>query len=184
MKVAGIDVGLKFCKLAVIDEKISYIGDYKKDELREVIAVGIDAPLTLPKSGLLRECEKKLLKLGIRLFPSGAPFFRPIAIKGMKIAEELRKDCIKVFEVYPYATRVFMGIAPNAKKKTKKGLSEIRRELEKFVKIPELTHDEIDAVISALTVMEFLLGRGFVLSGEDGEIILPRGKELISREKD
>ncbi|MDK2795617.1 MAG: uncharacterized protein PWQ22_1069 [Archaeoglobaceae archaeon] len=184
MKVAGIDVGLKFCKLAVIGDGLSYIGDYKKDELASVIAVGIDAPLSLPKTGMLRECEKKLLKLGIRLFPSGAPFFRPIVSRGMEIAEELRKEGIKVFEVYPYATRVFMGIAPNAKKKTRRGLSEIRKEIGKFVKIPELTHDEIDAVISALTVREFLLGRGFVLRGEDGEIILPRGKELISQEID
>lgn len=177
MRVAGIDVGAKFCKLAVIEEGLVYVGDYEREKIRSVKAVGIDAPLSFPKEGMLRECEKKLLRLGIRLFPSGAPFFRAVAIRGMEIAEELRNEGLMVFEVYPYASRVLLQIAPKAKKRTKGGLCEIRGDLQKFLEIPELTHDEIDAVISALTVREFLLGRGFVLSGEDGEIVLPKRKD-------
>jgi predicted nuclease with RNAse H fold len=177
VRVAGIDVGLNFCKLAVIEDELLYVGDYRMEKLRGVIAAGIDAPLSFPKTGMLRECERKLLKLGIKLFPSGAPFFRSIALRGMEIAEELRKNGIKVYEVYPYATRVLMGIASNSKKRTKRGLLEITREVGKILKVPNLTHDELDAVISALTVREFLSGRGFVLSGEDGEIILPERKD-------
>ncbi|MEM0215378.1 MAG: DUF429 domain-containing protein [Archaeoglobaceae archaeon] len=173
MKIAGIDVGIKTCKLAIIEDQLVYVGDYDKEKLKGVVAVGIDAPLSFPKEGTLRECEIKLLKLGIRLFPSGAKFFRDIALKGIEMAEELRKEGIAVFEVYPFATRVMMKIAPKSRKRTKKGLSEIIRELQKFIEISELTHDEVDAVISALTVREFLQGRGFVLSGKDGEIILP-----------
>jgi len=181
VRVAGIDVGLKSCKLAVIEEELLYIGEYDIEKLVGVIAAGIDAPLSLPKTGMLRECERKLLKLGIKLFPSGAPFFKPIALKGMEIACELRRNGIRVFEVYPYATRVLMGIAPEARKRTKDGLFEITREVGKVLEVPTLTHDELDAVISALTVREYLLGRGFVLGGEDGEIILPKRKELISQ---
>ncbi len=184
MRVAGIDVGLNFCKLAVIEDELLYIGDYRIEKLKGVIAAGIDAPLSFPKTGMLRECERRLLKLGIKLFPSGAPFFKPIALKGMEIAEELRENGIRVYEVYPYATRVLMGIAPNANKKTKSGLLEITTEVRKILKVPDLSHDELDAVISALTVREFLLGRGFVLGGEDGEIVLPKRKELISQWKE
>ncbi|MCS7121328.1 MAG: DUF429 domain-containing protein [Archaeoglobaceae archaeon] len=173
MKIAGIDVGIKSCKLAILEDKLIYIGDYEKEKIKGVFAVGIDAPLSFPEKGTLRECEKKLLNLGIKIFPSGAKFFKRITLKGIEIAEELRKEGILVFEVYPFASRVLMKIAPNVKKRTKSGIAEIRKELQKFIEIPELTHDEIDAVISALTVKEFLNGRGFVLDGKDGKIILP-----------
>lgn len=169
---AGIDVGKKSCRLAVIDEKIIYVGNYEKRKLSGVVAVGIDAPLSLPEKGTLRKSEKELLNLGIHLFPSGARFFMDIAIKGMEIAEELRKNGLKVFEVYPYATRVLMGIAPKAKKRTKDGLREIRSALSKYIEVQELGHDDIDAVISALTVREYMRGKGFLLHGE---IVLPKG---------
>ncbi|MCS7130030.1 MAG: DUF429 domain-containing protein [Archaeoglobaceae archaeon] len=177
MKIAGIDVGIRSFKLAIIEDQLIYIGDYEKEKLRGVFAVGIDAPLSFPKEGMLRDCEKKLIKLGIRLFPSGAQFFRDITLRGIEIAQEIRKEGIEVFEVYPYASRVLMKIAPKAKKRTKRGVAEIIEALKKFIELPELTHDEVDAVISALTVREFLQGRGFVLSGKDGEIILPTERD-------
>ncbi|MCX8189584.1 MAG: DUF429 domain-containing protein, partial [Nitrososphaeria archaeon] len=96
MKVAGIDVGAKFCKLAIIEDQLIYIGDYDKEKLKGVFAVGIDAPLSFPKEGTLRECERKILKLGIRLFPSGAQFFKDITLKGIEIAQEIRKEGIEV----------------------------------------------------------------------------------------
>lgn len=173
MIYAGIDVGKKFCKMAILGKELIYVGDYDKDKLKGVFAVGIDAPLSFPPKGTLRECERKLLNLGIRLFPSGAQFFREIALIGMKIAEELRALGIQVFEVYPYATRVIMGIAPNAKKRSKEGLEELRSAISRFFAVQDLSHDEIDAVLSALTVKEFIEGRGLVLDG-DGEIVVPR----------
>lgn len=178
MLFAGIDVGKRICKMAIIGEELIYIGDYDKSKLKGVLAVGIDAPLSLPPKGTLRECEKKLLKLGIKLFPSGALFFREIAFIGMKIAEELRSLGIQVFEVYPYATRIMKGIAPKAKKRSKEGLKELRLAISEIIKIPALTHDEIDAILSALTVKDFIEGRGFVLNG-DGTIILPKKTNFI-----
>ncbi|MEM0503167.1 MAG: DUF429 domain-containing protein [Archaeoglobaceae archaeon] len=173
MIYAGIDVGKKVCKMAILGEELIYVGNYDKEKLKGVFAAGIDAPLSLPPRGTLRECERKLLNLGIRLFPSGAPFFREIALIGMAIAEELRALGIRVFEVYPYATRVIMGIAPKAKKRSKNGLEKLRLAVSQFFTIPELSHDEIDAVLSAMTVKEFIEGRGLVLDG-DGEIVVPR----------
>jgi predicted nuclease with RNAse H fold len=173
MIFAGIDVGKK-CKMAIIDEKkLIYAGDYEIENISNAFAAGIDAPLTLPQNGMFRECERKLLKLGIRLFPSGAPFFRKTAILGMEIAENLRKMGLKVYEVYPYASRVLLNIAPKAKKRKREGLQEIILSLSRYIETPELSHDEVDAVISALTVREFVLGRGSSVEGE-GEIILPR----------
>jgi predicted nuclease with RNAse H fold len=80
---------------------------------------------------------------------------------------------LKVYEVYPYASRVLLNIAPKAKKRKREGLQEIILSLSRYIETPELSHDEVDAVISALTVREFVLGRGSSVEGE-GEIILPR----------
>ena len=176
----GIDVGLKKSHAALISDSLKFVGDYEELELEGVEVAGIDAPLTFPARGSLRECERLLLKMGIRLYPSGAPFFRSIALRGMEIAERLRKMGIEVYEVYPYATRVILNIAPKAKKQTKNGLEMIRAELSKWVEIPELSHDEVDAVIAALTVKLYQEGKGVKLEGIDGSIVVPKGKVQLS----
>ncbi len=172
----GIDVGLRKSIVAVIDEGVVFTGKYEDADLSDVKAAGIDAPLSLPREGTLRECERLLLKMGIRLFPSGAPFFRKIVLRGMEIADELRKKGIEVFEVYPYATRVILNIAPGEKKQRKEGLKKIADSLSRFVKVEGLTHDEVDAVIAALTVKMYYEGRAVILRGEDGEILVPKGE--------
>lgn len=171
----GIDVGLRKCHAAVIDKDIVFVGDYGKLNLDDIKVVGIDAPLSFPAKGAFRECERILLKMGIRLFPSGAPFFRKVVIEGIKIAEDLKRRGIEVYEVYPYATRVILNIAPKAKKHKREGLAEIVRDLSKFIEVDKVTHDEIDAIIAALTVKMYKEGRGIKLRGSDGEIVVPKG---------
>ncbi len=168
----GIDVGLKRSIAAVIDKKLVYLGDYRS--IPDVKAAGIDAPLSLPKSGYLRECERKLLKMGIKLFPSGAPFFKKIALRGIEIAEELRSRSIEVFEVYPYATRVILNIAPKANKRTKSGCREIEKALSRYIEVKDLNHDELDAVIAALTVKLYYDGKAELIDCEDGAILIPK----------
>jgi hypothetical protein len=171
----GIDVGLKKSVAAIIDNrKLIYIGSYENLP-PNFIAAGIDAPLSFPKQGTLRECERILLKMGIRLFPSGAAFFRRIVERGMQIADELRGKGIEVFEVYPYATRVVLKLAPDAKKHSKNGRVKIIEELSRFIEIEiSLTHDEIDAVIAALTVQMHYKGKSIIVKGSDGSILLPK----------
>ncbi|WP_456467922.1 DUF429 domain-containing protein [Archaeoglobus sp.] len=172
----GIDVGLKKCHAAVIGDGIEFLGDYEELDLSDIKVAGIDAPLSFPERGAFRECERLLLKMGIRLFPSGAPFFQKIALRGMEIAEELRSMGIEVYEVYPYAARAILNIAPKAKKRTKEGLDEIIRDLSRFVEVESANHDEVDAIIAALTVMMFDRGEGVLLKGSDGEIVVPKGR--------
>ncbi|AEA47575.1 DUF429 domain-containing protein [Archaeoglobus veneficus] len=174
MLVCGIDVGVRMSYIALLDNRrLVYCGKY--NEPVKCDAVGIDAPLSLPESGSLRECERKLLKLGIRLFPSGADFFRSVVNRGMEIAEEFRKIGAEVFEVYPYATRRRLGIAPDVKKSTKGGRERIIAELARFVEgIDNLSnHNEVDAVISALTVSLYYEGKARLLDGRDGAILVP-----------
>ncbi|RLI86056.1 MAG: DUF429 domain-containing protein [Archaeoglobales archaeon] len=171
MLVCGVDVGLKRSYIAVLQGRKLIQCDVYSGVV-ECDAVGIDAPLSFPKSGQLRDCERQLLEMGIRLFPSGAEFFRPIVERGMQIAEDFRNAGITVFEVYPYATRKILGIAPKAKKFKREGREKILQELSKHVEgVENLSkHDEIDAVISALTVVLYFEGKARVI-GENGILI-------------
>lgn len=178
--IAGIDVGLKKSPVCIIYEnKIRFFGDVEDILNKKIDYAGIDAPLSIPEGKSYRDFEKELLKMGIRLFPSGSKFFKKVGLKGIEIAERLQKRGVMVFEVYPYATRVFLGLAPKAKKRTKKGLMKIINDIEKKFgfRIPDdfagIDHNHVDALISAITVKLYVEGRGRILRGEDGEILIP-----------
>ncbi len=171
-RIAGIDVGVKKSHMAILEgNRVIYLGVYDECDLDFDFA-GMDAPLTFPTKGHFRECERRLHAMGIRLLPP--KFIEGIAKRGMEIAKELREKGIEVYEVYPYATRVILNIAPKANKRKKRGRIEIERSLRKYVKFDELkSHDELDAIISALTVKMYVEGNGEILSGHDGSIIIP-----------
>lgn len=177
-RVCGIDVGLKESHAAIMENRdvlsIFKVGNNYLDRLTSCSAVGIDAPLSFPHSGNLRECEKSLIKMGVRLFPSGADFFKGVAKKGMKFSKALAARGVKVFEVYPYATRHILKIAPEAKKQKKSGRAAIATDLNLYTKIKEdLNHNEIDAVIAALTVSLYYEGHGRILKGFNGSVLIP-----------
>jgi len=168
-RIAGIDIGLKRSHLVVLeDRKVIYVGTYEECDLDFDFA-GIDAPLSLPRRGHLRECERMLLSMGIRVLPP--KFIEGVAKRGMEIADELRRRGVVVYEVYPYATRVILNIAPKANKRRARGRMEISKSLKRFLEFNELkNHDELDAAISALTVKMYIEGMGERLR----EIIIPK----------
>jgi hypothetical protein len=178
MLVCGVDVGLKRSHVAILSGRdIVYIGDFDDFVSHdfECLAAGIDAPLSFPANGTLRECEKELLRLGIRLFPSGAKFFRKIVERGIEIAEIFRERDVKVFEVYPYATRFMLQIAPEAKKFRKNERIQLISGLKNYIENIQanLNHNEIDAVLAALTVILFYEGKARLVKGKDGSILIP-----------
>ncbi len=170
--IAGIDVG-RICHIAVIDgREVVYTGILENCDIDFKFA-GIDAPLSFPKRGYFRECERKLHKMGIRLLPPR--FIEGIAYKGMEIAEKLRKKGVVVYEVYPFATRILLNIAPRANKKKLEGRIEILKALKRFIDVKDVDdHNVIDAIISALTVRLYLEGKGEIVDGEDGSILIPK----------
>ena len=169
--IAGIDVGVRRSYIAIIeDDKVVYTGilDDCKEDFR---FAGIDAPLSFPAEGYFRECERKLHRMGIRLLPPR--FIEKIALRGMEIAKELESRGVRVYEVYPFATRVILGIAPKANKK--KEMKEIIKDLRRFIDVRDVNdHNIIDAIISALTVKLYIEGRGEIIEGKDGSILIPK----------
>jgi len=170
VRIAGIDVGVRNDYIAVIQgDRVLFTGRLEECEL-EFEYAGIDAPLSFPVRGPFRECERVLHRMGIRLLP---PFFiRKVAVRGMEIADDLRSRGVEVFEVYPYATRVILNIAPKADKRRE--LDEIVKGIRRFVSVDDVgDHNIADAIISAITVKLYLEGRGKIIKGVDGEILIP-----------
>ncbi len=92
--------------------------------------IAIDAPLSRPDHGTMRECEKRLRKHGIACFPSGAEWVSKWVDKAIGLKEWAENELkATVMEVYPYAARVALGIGAELKKKSKEGRRVIRDRL-------------------------------------------------------
>ncbi|MBC7114576.1 MAG: DUF429 domain-containing protein [Archaeoglobi archaeon] len=176
MKILGIDVGVRVSWFVLLKgSKVESSGALKS--LPEAEFAGVDAPLSFPAEGAFRECERELLRRGIPLFPSGAPFFQKTVRRGIEIAEELRRGGTEVYEVYPYATRKILGIG--AGKRKRKEWREIEEELRSYLTFDELENEHIvDSALCALTVLLYLSGKGELISGKDGEILIPSQRAL------
>jgi hypothetical protein len=182
----GIDLARGKSGFAVLDKDLNllFLGKIadkeiisRTDALSEAL-VAIDAPLSMPKKGYWRECDKKLHQMGIACLPPGGKKFVKLTLKGMSISKLLSK--FKCIEVYPYATRVKLNIGIREKKKMVKGRKKIKYDLLRLIKDPKKilskipSHDELDAIISAYTAYLFDKGETIALKGEDGCIYVPK----------
>lgn len=168
---------------------------YKDREILEEVkkvkprVVAIDAPLALPKGrpslakkysklGHLRECDKELLKLGIKFFPITLGPMRKLTRRGIKLRKKLEEEGFEVIETFPGAAQDILKIP-----RKQKGLEKLRRGLIKLgvkgdVKKKGITGDELDAITCALVAKMYVEGNYLAL-GDEKEIlmILPKGRK-------
>ena len=143
--------------------------------------IAIDAPLSLPKGRKsldrkekihFRECDRKLLELGIKFFPITLGPMRMLTRRGIKLRKILEKKGYKVIEVYPGATQDILKIARKnvSLRKLRNGLKKLGIKIEKR----KLTHDELDAITAAFTGYLHLKGKTISLGDEkEGVIVIP-----------
>ena len=150
--------------------------------------VSIDSPLSIPfgrvrvedddpgreKFGIMRQCERELKRRGINVYPCLLPSMQGLTRRGMRLAARFRSVGMPVIESYPGAAQDIMGI-PRKGAGTeflKQGLADfgIRgRFLEHTV-----SHDELDAITSAIVGSFFLAGCCEALRGpSEGALIVP-----------
>ena len=194
--VVGIDLrgkahnptGMASCAGVHVEHAILYDDDaiLKWTEARKPDLVSIDAPLSLPRGrrsaydddptrashGIVRDAERILWSRGIRVYPALIRHMQSLTARGMALAETLRRSGIEVIESYPGAAQDVLAIP-------RKGVATdlLARGLRDFgFELPsELSHDELDAVTSALVGYFYLAGRHEGLGAPDENfLIVPR----------
>jgi uncharacterized protein YprB with RNaseH-like and TPR domain/predicted nuclease with RNAse H fold len=153
--------------------------------------VSIDSPLSVPEgwsraqeqltmdAPIYRKCELALKRMGISVFWCLLPTMRSLTMRGMRIAEELRKHGIRIIESYPGAAQDILTIPRKGSslEELKRGLS--RAGIEGSFVTRRVTHDEVDAITSALVGL-FYLANHYLALGTRAEdyLIVPRSPKI------
>jgi len=147
--------------------------------------VSIDSPLSLPEAHgtpgapIYRKCELALKRMGISVFWCLLPSMAMLTRRGIRLATELRKAGCKVIESYPGAAQDILGI-PRKKaslEELKQGL--FRAGIQGEFVTTKVTHDEVDAITSALVGL-FYLADDYMALGTPSEefLIVPRSAKF------
>jgi predicted nuclease with RNAse H fold/dephospho-CoA kinase len=126
--------------------------------------ISIDSPLCLPfgrqtvfdddptrdQFGIMRFCERELKRRGVNVYPSLLPSMQKLTARGIRLARIFRRRGLPVIESYPGAAQDVMRIP-------RKGAGEewLKLGLKNFgirgaYTTSKVTHDELDAITSAL----------------------------------
>ena len=192
MSVVGLDLaGVEtrptgLCILKGMKAETSLV--YRNEEILERIeesnpaVVAIDAPLSLPAGRTsieqrtnvhLRECDKELLRRGIKFFPVTLGPMRKLTNRGINLRRILENKHFTVIEVYPGGAQDILGIP-----RKQQGLEKLMAGLEK-VGIRGLNNQmsdhELDAVTCALVGKFWLEGKSVTYGTPEQGIVMPKG---------
>jgi predicted nuclease with RNAse H fold len=146
--------------------------------------VAIDAPLSLPAGREsieqrtnvhFRECDKELLRRGIKFFPVTLGPMRKLTNRGIRLRRILESKRFGVIEVYPGGAQDVLGIP-----RKQRGLDKLRAGLKKAgVKGlgSRMSDHELDAVTCALIGKLHLEGKSVMYGTPEQTIIMPRGQK-------
>jgi predicted nuclease with RNAse H fold/uncharacterized protein YprB with RNaseH-like and TPR domain len=150
--------------------------------------VSIDSPLSLPKGrtsfydddpkrdqyGIMRECERILKRRGVNVYPCLIPSMQNLTRRGIELAGKFRKLGIPVIESYPGAAQDIIAIP-----RKRAGLNYLADALVEFgikdnFTDKNLTHDELDAITSAIVGLFFWTGKFEAIGNfEEESLIIP-----------
>lgn len=195
--VVGIDLagsprrstGMCVLRDLTAETRVVFSDDDILDFVKEArpVLVPIDAPLSLPNGRLtihdragehLRECDRALLRRGIRFFPITLGPMRMLTERGLSLKRTLLRLGFHAVECYPGAAQDLWGIPRQHQDRLgllcglrKLGLRGLKK---------TATSDELDAATAALVGRWFLLGRGLMLGGKAGILIPAVGERSKS----
>ncbi|MGA2766799.1 MAG: DUF429 domain-containing protein [Candidatus Bathyarchaeia archaeon] len=193
MSIVGLDLaGVEsrptgLCVLKYMKAETSLV--YKDEEVLKRIEeskpkiVAIDAPLSLPAGREsieqrtnvhLRECDKELLRRGIRFFPITLGPMRKLTNRGINLRRILEDKHSRVIEVYPGGAQDVLGIP-----RKQQGLERLRAGLEKVGVRglnSRMSDHELDAVTCALVGKLLLEGKSVTYGTSEQAIVMPKGE--------
>lgn len=166
------------------------------DLVRETVSarpdiVSIDSPLSVPEgwdrtqkqlaknAPIYRKCELALKRMGVSVFWCLLPSMRSLTMRGMRLADELRKRGLKVIESYPGAAQDILGIPRKGSslEELKRGLA--RAGITGAYLSGRVTHDEVDAITSALVGLFYLANDSIALgNATEDYLIVPRSPRI------
>jgi uncharacterized protein YprB with RNaseH-like and TPR domain/predicted nuclease with RNAse H fold len=196
-KVVGIDLrasDVRKSGVALMKGELVETGLVEKDgEIVDLMLkwkpdlISIDSPLSLPKGrdcvsdececrkfGITRECERILRSRNINVFWCLIQSMQGLTERGMRLAQQLRKLGFDVIESYPGAAQDILGITRKkvSTEELKQGLIDFG--LAGLFEHNKITHDELDAITSALVGYFYLSGCFEALGNEsEGYLIIP-----------
>lgn len=135
--------------------------------------VAIDAPLTTPKTGIMRQADRNMMKQGYPVFPPLMRSMRPLTKRAISLTQTLRVKRVSVIEVHPASTRKALDMPTKDWRKIQTVLKQIG--LEGDIETRRLTPHEIDAITAALTAYLHLHGKTRKVGNErEGYIVIPK----------
>ncbi len=197
MRAIGLDLAgsvkrtTGFC---LLDENLRAVTSALHTD-REIVAetvspkpeiISIDAPLCLPRGrkslshrGLphFRKCDLELRRMKIKFFPITLGPMRKLTSRGMRLKKIFESRGLRVVESYPGSVQDLLGMP-----RKQAGLEKLRQSLIDYgvkgdIHKSEITHDELDAVTSALVGKMFLEDNYLAIGDpEEGVMILPGKK--------
>ena len=133
--------------------------------------VSIDSPLSLPENPkkIYRDCELELKRRGIGVYWCLLPSMKALTMRGISLANRLRKKDIAVIESYPGAAQDILNIPRKSK-----GVKALASALAEYGILGNLdvSHDELDAVTAAIVGHLYLRGEYEAL----GCLIIPKAR--------
>lgn len=180
--------------VCVLDGYHAYLELLKTDE--EIIdkiqkvgpaIVSIDSPLGLPRGrccpndacecriyGIMRECERILKKRGINVYPCLIPSMQGLTMRGINLARILRDKGYDVIESYPGAAQDVLGLPRKRVDLKALEIDLMNMGIQPVSAREIITHDEIDALTSALVGYFYQAGQYEDLGNSDeGFLIIP-----------
>lgn len=184
------------CRRIKTDEElISTVIDLNPD------VVSIDSPLAYPKGrccfqkdcecsvyGIMRKSERMLRHFGITVYPCLIDSMINLTTRGMKLAQTLREMGYTVIESYPGVAQDVLKIP--RKGKTQEQFIHLKQGLVSFgisgdlLTNNDISHDEVDAITSALVGYFYLNNQYIGLGNADEDyLIVPRIQEELLQKR-
>ena len=134
--------------------------------------IAIDAPLSLPKKGMMRKADMQMHKLGYPVFPPRFRAMEKLTLRAIEISQKIIKDGFSIIEVHPTSTRKALKMPPKDWSKVQKGF--VGMGLEGDIKDRALSPHELDAVTAALTGYLHLNRKTQLIGNtKEGYIVVP-----------
>jgi hypothetical protein len=142
---------------------------YNTDEILEEIfrenpdITAIDAPLSFPEDMKgFRGCDKRLIKLGYKVFPPTFRHMKRLTQRGIEITSTLKRGGFNVIEIHPKTSMKILGLF-NHEDLERVGI---------VLQNENISKHEFDAVLAAYTGFLHLKRKTRRIKNE-GEIVIP-----------